>query len=187
MSKGWPRQRSRRLLRQRKWPWQTPTSTRWPRRQRTRPRHRTCSFRNKARNWDRESKGLDSEKRWKQSSKIEASGTFCVGSIDRCFLTAMDSQKDQVFINQTNDSSNWLRTIEVPTTDVFFIFCEQIFVHGSKLPTETMNASPSALNSPNKPKPIRIDPDQPLDGLVKFEADKVNQKQLIKHRSLIVS
>ena len=67
------------------------------------------------------------------------------------------------------------------------VFCEQILVHRSYLPNETINASPSALNSPNQPKPIWIDPNQPQEGQVEFEADKVNQKQLIKHRSLIVS
>ena len=67
------------------------------------------------------------------------------------------------------------------------VFCEQILVHRSYLPNETMNASPSALNSPNQPKLIWTDPNQPQDGLVTFEADKVSQKQAIKHRSLIVS
>ena len=69
--------------------------------------------------------------------------------------------------------------------DNFFNFCEQILVHRSYLPNETMNASPSALNSPNQLK--SIDPNQQQDGLVKFEADKVSQKQVTKQRSLIVS
>ena len=67
------------------------------------------------------------------------------------------------------------------------VFCEEILVHRSYLPNETIKASPSARNAPDQPKPIRIDPNQPQEGLVKFEADKVSQKQLIKHRSLIVS
>ena len=116
---------------------------------------------------------LDSKKGLEKSSKTEAYCTFLPSQFDRSsFLTAMDSQKNQLIINSTNDSANWLRTIKIPETGVFFIFFEQILIHRSYSPIEMMNISPSALNLPNLPSSKWIDPIQLLDGLIKFGAIK---------------
>ena len=64
-----------------------------------------------------------------------------------------NSQKGQLIINHTNDGANWLRMIEVPITNSLIIFCEQILVHISYLPTETMNASSRPWSHQISPNP----------------------------------